>query len=75
MAPNPKTPYIHLVPKDLRENLRFRKWVLKEARNNPRVQAQLKRMCREDPLFYVNTFVWMQNSKDHAAQPIRPLLK
>jgi hypothetical protein len=71
---NTKTPYIHLVPKDPAENLRFRRWVADQCRGNPRRQAQLKEMCRRDLLFYINVFCWVLNTKDFAKQPVRPFL-
>ena len=68
---NTKTPHIHLVPKDPAENLRFRRWVLDECRGNPRRQAQFKKMCREDLLFYINVFCWTHSPKDHPEFPDR----
>jgi len=47
-----------LVPKDLDANLRFRKLLLAEAQRDPLAAAQLRSMCAEDPLFYVNAFCW-----------------
>jgi hypothetical protein len=45
-----------MVPKDLTENVRFRQDLLLEAGDDVCMQAQLRRMCSEDLLFYVNTF-------------------
>lgn len=74
VAHKTKTPHIHLVPRDPVENLRFREWVLKECRNNPRRQAQFKRMCREDLLFYVAVFCWTHSPKDYPDCPDRPFI-
>lgn len=49
-------PHYHLVPKGLEENVRFRRRLLEEASEDKALQAQLRRMCAEDLLFYVNTF-------------------
>jgi len=45
--------------------------LLRKANNNPYVQAQLKEICKRDPLFYLNTFVFALNAKDHAKHPVR----
>lgn len=46
-----------MVPKGFEANLRFRKEILSMARD-PSVAAQIKTMCAEDLLFYVNVFGW-----------------
>lgn len=51
------------VPKDKRENLRFRRFVLDRADRDVRYRDALIQMCREDILFYINTFVWQFNPK------------
>lgn len=52
------TPHYHLVPKDLEQNLRFRRSLLEDASRDPAMASQLRRMCGEDLLFYVNAFCW-----------------
>src|SRR5688572_4085952 len=52
------------VPKDKRENLEFRKFVLQRADENPEYRQALIRACREDILFYINTFVYQFNPKE-----------
>lgn len=49
-------PHYHLVPKDTRANLRFRRSLLLEAGRDASAAAQIRRMCAEDLLFYVNAF-------------------
>ncbi len=68
------TPHVHLVPKHPAENVRYRAWVLEEARDNPTRQAQFRKMCREDILFYANTFCWTHSPKDHPEFPDRPFI-
>lgn len=52
------TPHYNLVPKDLDANLRFRKSLLAEAASDPLAARQIRTMCAEDLLFYVNAFCW-----------------
>ncbi len=52
------TPHYHLVPKGIEDNLRFRREMLTRAAAYPAVARELKKMCAEDLLFYVNTFCW-----------------
>lgn len=48
--------YYDIVPKDLRDNLRFRRRILMDYRDDTLAQGQLWSMCQTDPLFYVNAF-------------------
>jgi len=50
--------WIDLVPKEMDENLRWRKSVYAAARTSEHDRAALRRMCSEDLLFYVNAFCW-----------------
>lgn len=50
--------WVHLVPKEVDANLRWRREVLKAARQSESDRASLRRMCGEDLLFYVNAFCW-----------------
>lgn len=52
------TPYYSLVPKDPLRNVAFRRECLKLAREDRRNARRLWAMCRDDLLFYVNTFWW-----------------
>jgi hypothetical protein len=49
-------PHYHLCPKNYLENVAFRVKMLKMARDSPGMRIQLRKMCAEDMLFYVNTF-------------------
>ena len=42
----------------LEQNLLFRREVLKHGRSSKRAGRELWGMCKRDPLFFVNTFVW-----------------
>lgn len=52
---SPGTEY-QKVPKLLRDNLDFRKWLLGRANANPRARAALVDICRHDILFAINVF-------------------
>jgi len=52
-----ESPHYHLVPKDLAGNIQFRKKLLHEA-IDPEAAQQIRQMCAEDLLFYVNSFCW-----------------
>jgi hypothetical protein len=47
-----------MVPKDESANLRFRREMLYMAGTDKAAAAQIKQLCAEDLLFYVNTFCW-----------------
>lgn len=51
-------PHYSLVPKDLKANLKWRREVMAEAEKDEDAQRQLRAMCRQDPLFTINTFYW-----------------
>ncbi|MGH2272170.1 hypothetical protein ACQ9LF_10255 [Anaerohalosphaeraceae bacterium U12dextr] len=52
------TPYYHLVPKDFAANLRFRREMIRMGASDVKAAQELWIMCKRDPLFYVNTFVF-----------------
>ena len=62
-------PYLDLVPKDLGQNLEFRKSILLAAAKNPDLQGALKEKCRGDLLFWVNTFVWIIEPRTREVRP------
>jgi hypothetical protein len=51
-------PHYAMVPKDREANLRFRREVLEMAASDAGAAGQIRQMCAEDLLFYVNTFGW-----------------
>lgn len=61
-----------LIPKSPAENLAFRRRMIEAGDADPGVARALWWMCREDILFYVNTFCWTFSPKDYADSPHRP---
>lgn len=51
------------VPRDFDKNRAYRKDVLQAARNAPAMQAVLVERCRQDILYYINTFVYEFNPR------------
>jgi len=51
-------PYNHLVPKELKGNLRFRKEINRLGSEDPQTARDIRVMASRDPLFFVNTFGW-----------------
>jgi len=45
----------------MRENLRYRQMVLREAKDDRKKQSAFRAMCREDSLFWMGTFCWTFN--------------
>jgi len=52
------TPHYDIVPKDVATNLVFRREMLNMAGTDPAAAYQIRVMCAEDLMFYVNTFCW-----------------
>ena len=67
-------PHYDLVPKDMGANLAFRSEMLQMAGSDPLAAAQLWTMCKEDMLFYVNTFCWTHDPRPGAIDPIMPFI-
>lgn len=55
-------------PRDHRQNLIYRRQILTRAAADTGLQRELKAVCREDILFYVNTFVWQYNPQHKEAE-------
>lgn len=53
--------YHRHVPRQLKANLAYRRWILNRAARDIDVQTGLKEMCRRDILFFINTFGWQFN--------------
>jgi hypothetical protein len=51
------------VPKTPILNLRFRREILRRVLEEPEWVPMLRWACAQDPLFYLNTFVWTYNPK------------
>lgn len=56
------------VPRDRLENLEFRLFVLRKAKNNRAMQLALIDACKNDLLFFVCVFVWQVNPKKKGAE-------
>ena len=52
------------VPRDPFENVEYRIEMLKMAADDKAAQEQMKVMCAEDPLFYINTFNYSYSPKE-----------
>lgn len=63
------TPHYAMVPKDPAANLRFRREMLMMAAKDPKAAAQLKTLCAQDLLFYVNTFCWTYDPRPDGDRP------
>jgi hypothetical protein len=64
--------WLHLVPKEMTANLKWRKDMLALARNDVPHRASLRKMCSEDLLFYVNAFCWTYDPR--LENPMVPFL-
>jgi hypothetical protein len=51
------------VPKEISRNVRFRLELLKEAAYDRDAQHVLRQWCSEDPLFWLNAFVWSLDTR------------
>ncbi len=69
-------PYAHVVPNDLRENLIWRRTIIKLGRENADYAQQIWNICERDPLFYWNTFAWAfdPRAEDLGVNPIGPFI-
>lgn len=67
--------YDQYVPKDHYKNAAYRREMLKLAGGDPAAAAQIKTLCAEDPLFYINTFCFTYSPKDSSSgYPITPFV-
>jgi len=71
---DPRTPFYSHVPKTLAENLRFRRQIIGNARNDENYRAAVWSMCSRDILFWVNTFGWTYNPKLKPAPTVIPFI-
>lgn len=63
-----------LLSRDLRQNLKQRRAILKAASGDRAVQNQIIRMCREDILFYINAFVFQHDPSQRGALSMGPFI-
>lgn len=47
------------VPKDQKENLKYRKSVRSQAAKDPKLRRTLMAVCRDDFLYFLNAFCWL----------------
>ena len=52
------------VPRDPFKNVTYRREMLQMAADDRLAQAQMRKMCSEDPLFYINTFCYSYSPKE-----------
>ena len=64
------TPYNYQVPKDIRENLRWRANVHSRVMDDVDYADMIREACSQDPLFFVNGFGW---THDPRQQPFTKL--
>jgi len=62
------------VPRDAAENVEYRKRLLERARGDRDFQRGVVQMCREDILFYINSFVWQFNPKKEPNERVGPFV-
>jgi hypothetical protein len=60
------------VPKELSANLHFRKSVLQLGASDSSKAKELRRMCSEDLLFYINVFCWTYDPRQE--NPVLPFI-
>lgn len=56
-----KLEYHSHVPRNLRGNLICRQKILRACRHEPEYRRAVLQMCKDDPFFYINAFVWQAN--------------
>lgn len=54
----PKDEYYRRVPKGIRENLAFRRWIIERGSKDKGLARELWIACKREPLFYFNVFGW-----------------
>lgn len=67
-------PHYDMVPKDLQANLRFRSELLHLAGTDAGAATQIRQMCAEDLLFYVNAFCYTYAPKLYPKTPVMPFI-
>jgi len=64
-----KYSYYHLVPKEYRANLKFRRELVELGGSSKRQAEELWLMCARDMLFYVNAFCWIFEPRQAKVMP------
>ncbi len=63
-----------IVPKDLEENLRFRRQIVRWAADSRANQRTLATACARDIIFFADVFVWALDVKRYPDVPDRPFI-
>lgn len=63
--------YYKRVPTDLQGNLRFRREVLVRCGSDLSFRAAIVKACKEDPLFFFNTFCWVYEPRPRFHKGVR----
>jgi len=58
--------YSSLVPKDVTLNMAWRKRLLELCHGDRRAQEEIWILCARDPLFFINSFAWLLETRDPA---------
>jgi hypothetical protein len=61
-------------PKDLLQNLKYRKEVLELGRTSKLARDEIWATASQDPIWFTDTFLWTFNPKDYPDFPERPLV-
>jgi hypothetical protein len=63
--------FYKLVPKSIEHNIAWRRQLIERAASDESLRADLWNMCRDDMLFYINTFLWTYDPRliEHPAVP------
>lgn len=62
------------VPRDRRENVRFRRDLVARAKGDKAFQQDLLRMCQQDIIFFINGFVWQTNPRKLREAGVAPFV-
>lgn len=63
-----------IVPRDIEENLRFRRGILDWCATSEEARKIVVAACTRDPMFFCNTFVWVQDVRRWPDCPDRPFI-
>jgi len=62
------------VPKNPKKNLAFRREIIKLCLGNDEYAKEIRRTCKKDILFYLNTFAWTYNPKNKPGFKVLPVI-
>jgi hypothetical protein len=65
---------LRAAPKDPRANLRYRKYILERAADDPDLQEEIWIRCSRDLIYFIDVFGWIYAPKDHSDCPDRPFV-